>query len=893
MKFNLLATKFHPPALPARRVNRIQILQDLQAGLAGERPLTLVSAPAGFGKTTCVCEWTASLTRPVVWLALDNSDDEPLQFLRYFIAALQKIDGTIGRELESVFSSGQIPRTDFCAAALINDIDRLAQPFLLVLDDFHIIQDRTILEILEKLIVSGQKNLHLVLITREDPPLPLGRMRANNLITEIRVSDLRFNSAETHTLLNELMELSLSSIDIARLEDRTEGWAAGLQLAGLSIRGRANPSAFISGLSGSHRFILSYLTEEVLSRQPEDIQSFLLQTSILDQLTGELCDFLTGRSDSAILLERLLSSNLFLVPLDDDQLWYRYHHLFADLLRSQQARLSREQTRQLHSRAVAWFLEAGLVSEAIRHSLAGEDYATATRLLEAHTLDLVMQGNAKTVEGWIKAVPDDWQPKTPRANLAFAWLHLVRGNYSAVLPYLQRAEIGIQQSDQHQMETTALRAEWLTLQANLLQMQGAAIECENLARQALQLIPPDNHYIRGSACLALAGALRQQGKFDQAAETYQTAIHANRSAGNSVSEILAISSFTLMSIDMGRLHFSHDLGRRAIEHFDRPGVPPPPIIGVVHAAIGSILYEWDQVSDARAHFERALVLSSFSGHNASLVNILIGIARTDLVLNNPAAAAQTARQAADTLSMAPIWLKPLVTAELVGIFLKLENIPAAEAVLGMQQSAEMDSPPPLICLALARLALHRARQDSRIEQLPAAAQMLRQSLQYAAPGVTVKLRLLLAQIQAHLGQPKESLEILEQVLHQAEPEKYLRSFLDDGPPMADLLQRCLPATTHAGYVKKLLAAFPPAAKTSAQPAGASNLVEALTEREVEVLGWMSQGLKYEEIAAKMFISVNTVRFYVKEIYGKLGVNNRTRAIEVAHQLNLFAQPRTD
>ena len=410
----LLATKLHRPSTPLQQIRRQHLLRRLHEGLAAGHPLTLVSAPAGFGKTTCIGEWLDTLDDPVAWLSLDAGDDDPGRFFAYLVAALQGLRDDLGRELGGVLHAGQIPPVEAISATLIDDILNLDTRFLLVLDDFHVIQDRTILQVLESMLANPPPTLHLVLITREDPSLPLARLRGANRLTEVRATDLRFTLEEAGAFLSEILNLSLSPADIAMLEEKTEGWIVGLQLAGLSIRDRADPTRFISGLTGSHRFILGYLTEQVLDRQPAEIRQFLLQTSILDRLSGDLCDAITGRLDSHHLLEQLHQSNLFLIPLDDEGRWYRYHHLFADLLHNLQRTLHKEDTTELHQRAGHWYAAAGMVTEAIGHALAAQDFGTAVELLEEHAMDMLMQGYAKTVHGWVETIPPEVADSQPQ-----------------------------------------------------------------------------------------------------------------------------------------------------------------------------------------------------------------------------------------------------------------------------------------------------------------------------------------------------------------------------------------------------------------------------------------------------------------------------------------------
>jgi len=473
MNSGLLATKLHRPSIPTKRVQRPHLIQRLNEGLEIGRQMTLVSAPAGFGKTVCISEWVNRLNYPAGWLSLDTADDDPGRFFTYLVAALQQVDENIGREIEGILRAGQLPPAEIISTTLINDILQVEQRFLLVLDDFQVIQDNFIMQVLQTVVTNQPQSLHLVLLTREEPSLPLARLRANNQLTEIRAGDLRFTGDDATRFLNDVMGLSLSPEDAATLEEKTEGWIVGLQLAGLSIRDRKNPADFITALSGSHRHILSYLTEEVLNRQPQAIQDFLLQTSILNALNGDLCNAITERSDSHLLLEQLFNANLFLIPLDEEQHWYRYHHLFVDMLRDRLNMLQKDKIAGLHRRASRWYVQTGMVSEAIQHALAGEDYAPAVHLIESHAMDMLMQWHLKTVDGWMQAIPGEWLAQSPEANLAFAWMHLMRGDPTRAAPYLQR--LGVMFADPLAEPLSSHRAKWLALQSMLLNAQGKAM----------------------------------------------------------------------------------------------------------------------------------------------------------------------------------------------------------------------------------------------------------------------------------------------------------------------------------------------------------------------------------------------------------------------------------
>ncbi|MEJ2207890.1 MAG: hypothetical protein P8129_02500, partial [Anaerolineae bacterium] len=554
MNPSLLVTKLHRPAAPAGHVRRPHLIRRLNEGLVSGRQLILVSAPAGFGKTTCVGEWLDGLEGwPVAWLSLDAADDDPRRFFAYLFAALQGVDPALGREIEGALRSGQLPPTDVISATLINDVVQARGAegrFLLVLDDLHVLQDPTILQVLEDLVTNLPPAMYLALLSREDPPLPLARPRAHGRLTEIRATDLRFRRPEAGQFLNQGLNLSLSAPEVVLLEERTEGWIAGLQLAGLSLRDRPDRSAFLATLSGSHRFILSYLTEEVLSRQPEETRRFLLETSILDRLNGDLCDAVTGCSNGRQMLKRLLNANLFLVPLDDQGRWYRYHHLFADLLRDLQGTLGEEDLADLHRRASRWYAAAGegqeaFSGEAIYHALAAREYDLAIDLMERHAAGLIAQGYAKTVNGWLEAIPPGWTTSSPRTSLAFAWMHLLRGSYAEATPHLDQARAAFEKiSTEPQMreEASSLETEWLVMQCLLLIRQGDAMAGHARARRALEMASEHDSRLLGLAYFGLAFAHEVLGEYDAAVDAYQRAIQHSRVAENLIIEMMSTAS---------------------------------------------------------------------------------------------------------------------------------------------------------------------------------------------------------------------------------------------------------------------------------------------------------------------------------------------------------------
>ncbi|MGE5249323.1 MAG: AAA family ATPase, partial [Bacteroidota bacterium] len=413
MPAELLASKLYIAPVRASLVPRQRLIQLLNEGLQMQRRLTLVSAPAGSGKTTLVAAWLRQVDLPAAWLSLDEADNDLPRFLAYLAAAFQQVDQQIGASLLGALQSPELPAVEKALTSLLNEIALWMDPLILVLDDVHLLTEPAVLAVMDFLLRHQPPQLHLVLTTREDPPLPLARLRARDQLTEIRARDLRFTQAEADAFLRDVMGLALSEQDVVALEGRTEGWAVGLQLAGLSMQKQADLKSFIADFSGSHRHILDYLSGEVLQQQPEDIRAFLLRTAILDRLSGPLCDALTGRNDSDRLLAHLEAANLFVIPLDEERRWYRYHLLFSDLLRSQLTRSQPALIPELHRRASSWYEEDGNIQAAIDHALQDTDLNRAARLIEQHVLPALYQGEVALAVGWFDRLPETLLQSAP------------------------------------------------------------------------------------------------------------------------------------------------------------------------------------------------------------------------------------------------------------------------------------------------------------------------------------------------------------------------------------------------------------------------------------------------------------------------------------------------
>jgi LuxR family transcriptional regulator, maltose regulon positive regulatory protein len=883
-KLALLASKLFRPVLPTTLVARHHLIEQLNEGLVIGRSLTLVSAPAGYGKSTLVAEWLQQVNRPVAWLSLGESDDNARRFFLYLIAAFRQVNVPLSAKLQAALEAGQLPPQQVLVSTLVNDLAEMKSAYLLVLDDFQVIEDKMVLGVLHGLVLHQPHQLHLVLITREDPALPLGRLRANNQLTEIRAADLRFRQDEAEQFLCTGMGLTLTKHDLSRLDERTEGWIAGLQLAALALKsslslpGHGNAAEFIESLSGSHRFFLGYLTEEVLKAQPPEVQDFLLQTSVLSRLSGDLCDAITGYSGSATLLEDLLAANLFLIPLDDEWRWYRYHHLFADLLRNQLQRTRPQQIAVLHQRASRWYEDRQMPLDAIEHALLGKDFERVITLLEAHGWRLLNQGFARKMEAWMKAIPAELRAYSPRTNLGFAWMHMLRGNFGQVIPYLDQAESVLDQAAQDVTQKTALQAECLALRSNLWQVQGHIPKSIEAAQQALQLLGTEDLRLTGLAWLGLGGAYRQSADYERAVKALENAIRCSRASQELVTEMLAVAHLTLMSLQFGRLHYAVEVASQAIEWMKSINVAPPPIVGAVYGALGWIYYEWNQLEKARVYLLQGIELSTFSGHNASLVYTKVSLARLQNAEGKPDQANQTLAEAEELYRMgAPAWVGPELIAQQVRLSLAQGDLSEAERIL---RQSEVSPEQPVVhqtdALHLAWLRLLSVKGQG----LPLAERIIASAEAGGRNGT-----LLQALISGALDQSQDAYirqAWLARALELAETEGYLRIFIDEGAPMAALLEH-MPASA---YITRLLALFPTHQDSAHSPTG-EGLIEPLSEREVEVLALLAEGLTYGEAAERLVVSLNTVRYHVKSVYGKLGVEKRVQAIETARRLGLL------
>jgi LuxR family maltose regulon positive regulatory protein len=919
MPTRILTTKLHRPAPPANSLPRPQLSRRLDDGLSRGCKITLISAPAGFGKSSAVSEWIGSQGRPAAWLALDAGDDDPQRFLDTLLAALQGLAGWPAGELAGLLRAGQLPPLEVAGALLVNELGGYPGEFFLVLDDFHMIQDSYILGLFAKLLAYPPPPLHLVLVTREDPPLPLARLRAANLLNEIRAGDLRFHAQEIGCLLNEKMGLGLSAADLRLLEERTEGWPVGLQLAGLSLRERRDPSGFIGALAANQGSILGYLTEEVISRQPAHVQEFLLKTSILDQLNPAVCDAVADRSDSRLLLDQLYRANLFLVPIDRENNWYRFHHLFAGALRSHPAAPCGAGAAALHLRASQWYERNGLADEAIQHALSSSDYARAVDLLEKHAVGMLVQGYSRTVEGWMQAIPPEWRARSPRANLAFAWLHLLRGNFAQVQPYVERLQKVFQPTVQP--AAAHLEAEWLALLSLLRAGQANPQESLALGERALEISDPADDPLRSLIYMGFAAAYQALGDYANAVTAFRKIILYGQAGGNFVSELLGLSGLVQMALNHGQLNLALEVSTQGVERVERLGIVSP-ISAAVYGGIAQVYYQRHRFEEARPYYQRTIHLGNLAGYSDAEIGYHMILSRLRLAEGDLENAGRELDQAVAVMQKAPpAWVREEVIAQQVRLALAQGRLRAAESLLEAEYSPPGSRPPGtapfhpawlpgnekidysagLTANSVLRVLLYRGeveRETDALHQgLELADHLIAAALQGRYLSIALETLQLRGRIQARLGSGEAGLADFARALELAEPEGYIQIFVEEGRPTAQALAqlsqagRVLPV--RAGYAAQILAAFaeagqpgggtgpPLSGSTRGQEWGASP--EALTSRELEVLRLIAEGLKYEDIAGRLYISLNTVRSYIKAIYAKLNVDNRTRAVAQARQ----------
>lgn len=915
MSTPVLVTKLYVPPPRPEAIRRPRLIGKLNEGL--DRKLTLVSAPAGFGKTTLLSMWLAESSSPAAWLSLDERDSDFVRFLTYLVAALEAAGTTAGQRALHVLQSRYPPPPESVLTTLVNEVSTIPDELILVLDDYHAVGAQSVDDALAFLIEHLPPQIHLVVSTREDPRVSLPRLRAQGQLTELRASDLRFEATEAAAFLSEAMGLSLSPDDVAALEAQTEGWVAGLQLAALSIKGLDDATEFISAFSGSNRYIFDYLAEEVLGRQSERIRRFLLLTSVLERLSGSLCDTVADEEGSNGILDALERGNLFVVPLDSKRRWYRYHHLFRDAL---QARLQKEKPElvpNLHQRASAWCEGHGLSAEAIHHALAAEDYERAADLVELAAPATRRSREEAMLLRWLKALPDELIRHRPVLCAEYVGALFSTGQLDAAEVWLRDAERWVADEAPVTGQTNTSAAQMVVVseeefeslpirlsiyRAVRAQAQGDAPLAAWHAQRVLDRLPEEDCLSgqvalgRGAAAALLGLASWASGDLDAAHDHCAEGMALLKKSGNVSDAISGTLILADIRMAQGRLREATGAYKQAIRNASEHGHAILPGVADLHAGLSELLCEQGDVAEAVGHLARCKELGEPAGLPENRHRWYIAEARLKQVQGDLHGTLRLLSEAERMYYSCPVPVVRPIAALKARVWARQGNL--AEAVgwahkLGLTAHDDLSYLREFEHITLARIlvAQYRSERDGRSiqEAIGLLGRLLEAAEEGGRTGSAIEILVLQALAHQAKGDLSLALDLLRRALALAEPEGYIRLFVDEGEAMRDLLRHIAAQGTAWGYTQQVLAAFnePSQPVTSAAEAKADGLVNPLTDREVEVMRLIAIGMKNREIADHLFISLSTVKRHIANAYGKMDVGHRTEAVARARELNLL------
>jgi LuxR family maltose regulon positive regulatory protein len=896
----LLSTKLFIPRPRSNLVSRPRLIERLN--ISQDRKLTLIAAPAGFGKTTLLSEWIPQSPRCVTWLSLDEGDNDPVRFWIYVIASLGQMHPDLGLSALAILQSPKAPLIQSILTVLINDIAKFTDSFSTVLDDYHVIDSQPIHDGLAYLIDHLPDNIHLVITTRIDPPLPLGRLRARDQLTEIRAKDLRFKGDESVTFLNKVMGLKLSVEEVKALDVQTEGWVAGLQIAALSMQGHEDISGFIRAFSGSHRHILGYLADEVINQRPKGTLDFLLQTSILNRLCGPLCEAVTGQRDGEKMLKKLDQANLFIVPLDDEGKWYRYHHLFADILRHHLKLKGGVQA--LHRRASQWYEQAGLHDEALHHALAAPDHDLAVSLVERNAHALLFRSETVRLQSWLVQLPEELIRKRPQLVMIQCWLLADTGQFDRA----KRALAATMFQDSNL--PSEISGEMAVLQAFIARCQDDAPAALERAQQALEVLPPQSHDWRASALLEIGLAHHRLGDKEMASETLSEVVAFGESEEHHLEALVALGRLRRDLARQGRFTEAAQMDERGLRMLDRWDGHPLPISGIIFIGLGTVLCEWNILEEASQRLQRGLKLLLGTIEDDNMTHGYIALSRVQQAQGDSAKALASIQSAEDWLVNMHI-VKPAMAAMLrahrARLWLRQGNLESARQWVvdtGIRGKNELSEGREVEYLTLARVLTAWGRHNREKKYLLEAHNLLDHLLAAAETdgraGTMIEILGLNALVYQAQNNLSAAIAALERALTLAEPEGYIRIFVDEGEQMRQLLldyQSIIKTQISEGidreifrlltYSDKLLASFSPQA--SFNNAKYQSIPEPLSDRELDILQLIATGRTNKEIAEILVIAVSTVKSHINNLYGKLGAKRRTEAIAIARDFGLLAK----
>lgn len=877
---SLLETKLYVPRARSDFVRRPRLTEALRGG--ADQKLTVVLAPAGFGKTTLLAGWLASAESATGWVSLDATENEPTLFWAYFVRALQCIRPGVGTLAMAQLTSPKPPAIASVLTTLINEIDAIDADFTVVLDDYHVIDAAPIHGALTFLLDNLPRRMHVVVASRSEPPLPLARLRARGELTELRAADLRFTLDEASAFLKQVMALDLSPDDTASLERRTEGWIAGLKLAALSMKAGGDIAGFVNAFSGDNRYIADYLIEEVLKSEPEHIRRFLLGTAILQRLSAPLCDAVTGEPGSQQLLEDLERRNLFVVALDDRREWYRYHHLFADVLHRQSKARDPHATRSFHGRASVWYEEHASPAAAARHALAAEDFERASDLLER-----TWPENNRSYESaqWlarVKALPETIVRKRPVLTMGYAWALLNSGELEAADTQLRN----VAQSINDDTRFESLTAELAAARVYLAQSRGEVPETLEDATRALELIPESDHAGRATRIALLALSRWGRGELEPAYRTFADALSAMRASGHDLDAVRGTFVLGDIRVAQGRLREALSIYERGLQFASEMALSAVAETDELHLGLSELYREWNDTPTALKHLETIAQSAERVTYTGNKQRWCTAMARVQESRGDLDAALELLNEAEANDRRDPLPRVRPIPALKARIRIAQGRMHdavdwAAKAKLGVDD--ELTYVREFEHITLARVLLESRGDAVRLlERLKAAAQA------GGRLGSLIEILVLHALAQHASGNLRGALDSLCQALGLAEPEGYLRVFLDEGIRMRELLRHATARGLAGEYTRRVLAALD-APKQPVVPSGGNTagLLQPLTAREHEILRLIAAGLRNQEIADHLSISAATVKRHIANAYGKLGAGHRTEALARAAQLKLL------
>ncbi len=872
MSLPLIQTKFYIPPIRSSHIVRPRLRETLNHDLTQEgvfnRKLTLICAPAGYGKTSLTIDWLNSLKLPVAWLSLDERDNDPIRFLTYLVNAFRQVFPEVGRPSLEMLQAPQLPAPEELLVPLFNEIAAIGKPVLFVMDDYHLIHTASIHQFLNFLVDYQSQQMHTTIVSREDPPLPLHRLRARGQMTEVRQDTIRFTLEETDDFLTTVTGKALTPENIKDVEHRTEGWVTGMQLLALSLQTHPDANEFIRSFTGSNRFVLDYLFEEVFKRQNQDIQDFLLKTAVLENLSAGLCEAVTGHADSGKILAMLDQSNLFVRQLDQSETWFRYHRLFLDLLKHRLRLHDTIDQDYLHRKASQWYQENGFLEEAVSHSLAGCDWANALDLIYQVSGQLLKTGAVATLLGWHQQIPTESILSKPEYCFTYAWPLMLSGQLQAAEMYLETAE-------NLAPERSVLMGEVAAAQAFLARTMGNEQRLVRYSEQALALIPKTDLSARSIVAMNLGIAYWHNGDMEKTEQTLSEILSGTQQSGNKYAELTSL-------FFLGRVHAVRGHLRQAIDIFKNIVALKVrmPIIGLVYLDLSALHYELNDLEACEKYLELGEDLIGTKEHLEFQIAGMMQKARLMVAKGDYPGALSILESCSQISNSADIPLRTQhrIASCIVELAIACEDVEQALA-WSAKASEGADAHPfyRFLSLSTVRLLMAKGEKSEALERIN---EWIQTAEVAGWDYGMVHLGLLKALASPDMD---SAIHPMTGALSTGQPEGFIRTFIDLGSDLVPILREAARRGVQPEYVGKILAAYGEQPGQTALPPE----IEPLSDREMEVLRLLAAGLTNKQIADQLFVSISTVKSHVHHISSKLDVSNRTQAVARARQLNLL------